>query len=61
MQALPLIAEQPMAHGLLTEGLMATVTQSDAEAKARMRAFLEKRAGKVMPADAAGVHTEGTL
>lgn len=50
MQALPLIAEQPMAHGLLTESLMATVTQSDGEAKARMRAFLEKRAGKVAPA-----------
>jgi enoyl-CoA hydratase/carnithine racemase len=49
MHALPLIAEQPMAHGLMTEGLMATVTQSDAEAKARMRAFLEKRAGKVLP------------
>jgi enoyl-CoA hydratase/carnithine racemase len=48
MHALPLIAEQPMAHGLMMEGLMATVTQSDAEAKARMRAFLEKRAGKVL-------------
>ncbi|MDH4393879.1 MAG: crotonase/enoyl-CoA hydratase family protein [Aquabacterium sp.] len=50
MHALPLIAEQPMAHGLMTEGLMATVTQSDGEAKERMRAFLEKRAGKVAPA-----------
>lgn len=50
MHALPLIAEQPMAHGLMTEGLMATVTQSDGEAKERMRAFLEKRAGKVLPA-----------
>lgn len=47
MQALPLIAEQTMAHGLLTEGLMATVTQSEREAKERMRAFLEKRAAKV--------------
>lgn len=55
MQALPLIAEQPMAHGLLTEGLMATVTQSEGEAKARMRAFLEKRAAKVAPVEA----TEG--
>lgn len=55
MHALPLIAEQPMAHGLLTEGLMATVTQSDGEAKARMRAFLEKRAGKVL---ASGVAVE---
>lgn len=50
MHALPLIAEQPMAHGLMTEGLMATVTQSEGEAKERMRAFLEKRAGKVAPA-----------
>lgn len=52
MQALPLIAEQPMAHGLLTEGLMAAVTQSDGEAKARMRAFLEKRVAKVTPPEA---------
>lgn len=49
MHALPLIAEQPMSHGFMTEGLMATVTQSDGEAKERMRAFLEKRAGKVAP------------
>jgi len=58
MHALPLIAEQPMAHGLMTEGLMATVTQSDGEAKERMRAFLEKRAGKVAPAAA---HAPGAL
>lgn len=56
MHALPLIAEQPMAHGLMTEGLMATITQSDGEAKARIQAFLEKRAAKVVPttADAPG-------
>ncbi|MCX2863348.1 crotonase/enoyl-CoA hydratase family protein [Paucibacter sp. PLA-PC-4] len=53
MHALPLIAEQTMAHGLMTEGLMATVTQSDGEAKARMRAFLEKRVGKVVPTSGA--------
>ena len=47
LQALPLIAEQPMSHGLMTESLMAAVTQSEPEAKARMDAFLAKRAGKV--------------
>jgi (methylthio)acryloyl-CoA hydratase len=47
LQALPLIAEQPMAHGLMTESLMAAITQSEPEAKARVEAFLAKRAGKV--------------
>jgi len=47
MNALPLIAEQPMSHGLLTEALMASITQSAPEAKERVNAFLEKRAGKV--------------
>lgn len=49
MNTLPLIAEQPMAHGLMTESLMATVTQSEPEAKARLQAFLDKRANKVLP------------
>lgn len=49
MHALPLIAEQPMAHGLMTEALMATVTASEPEAKARIGAFLDKRAAKVLP------------
>jgi (methylthio)acryloyl-CoA hydratase len=49
LQALPLIAEQPMSHGLLTEALMATITQGAPEAKARVSAFLEKRAAKVLP------------
>lgn len=47
MNALPLIAEQPMSHGLLTEALMASISQSAPEAKERVNAFLEKRAGKV--------------
>lgn len=47
MNALPLIAEQPMAHGLLTESLMATITQSAPEAKERVEAFLAKKAAKV--------------
>lgn len=54
LNALPLIAEQPMAHGLMTEALMASVTQSAPEAKERVAAFLEKRAGKVGPANGAG-------
>lgn len=49
LHALPLIAEQPMEHGLMTETLMAAMTQNDAEAKSRIAAFLEKRAGKVLP------------
>jgi enoyl-CoA hydratase/carnithine racemase len=50
LNALPLIAEQPMSHGLMTEALMATVTQSAPEAKERVNAFLNKRAAKVGPA-----------
>jgi len=37
-----------MSHGLLTEALMATVTQSAPEAKERVAAFLDKRAAKVV-------------
>ena len=44
---LPLIAEQPMSHGLMTEALIASITQGAPEAKERVNAFLEKRAGKV--------------
>lgn len=50
LNALPLIAEQPMSHGLMTEALMAAVTQGAPEAKGRINAFLEKRAAKVGPA-----------
>ncbi len=49
LQALPLIAEQPIGHGLMTESLMAALTQSEPEAKARVEDFLAKRAAKVMP------------
>ena len=51
LNALPLIAEQPMSHGLMTEALMATVTQSAPEAKQLVAAFLEKRAAKVVSPD----------
>ncbi|SEG75066.1 crotonase/enoyl-CoA hydratase family protein [Marinobacterium lutimaris] len=49
LNALPLIAEQPMTHGLFTESLMAAITQDAPEAKERVNAFLEKRANKVVP------------
>lgn len=48
MHALPRIAEQPADHGLFTEALMASIAQSAPEAKARVRAFLEGKAAKVM-------------
>jgi len=44
---LPRIADQSADHGLMTESLMAAIAQSAPEAKDRMRAFLEGRAGKV--------------
>jgi len=47
LHALPIIAEQSMAQGLLTESLMAAVTQSEPEAKQRVAEFLAKRAAKV--------------
>ncbi|MCB5363853.1 crotonase/enoyl-CoA hydratase family protein [Pusillimonas sp. CC-YST705] len=46
---LPHIAEQPMANGLMTEALIAAITQGAPEAKERVNAFLEKRAAKVTP------------
>ncbi len=49
MHALPRIAEMPPASGFMTESLMAAIAQSSPEAKARLRAFLEKKAGKVTP------------
>jgi enoyl-CoA hydratase/carnithine racemase len=48
IQALPRIAAADASTGLLLEALMAAAAQSDAEAKARLNAFLEKRAGKVV-------------
>jgi len=47
LKALPLIAEQPMSHGLMTESLMAAITQDAPEAKDRVNAFLQKRANKI--------------
>jgi enoyl-CoA hydratase/carnithine racemase len=48
IQALPRIAEADPATGLLLEALMAAAAQDDDEAKLRLRAFLEKRAGKIL-------------
>jgi (methylthio)acryloyl-CoA hydratase len=49
LQALPMIAEANPQTGLLMESLMATVAQSDKEAKQRIRAFLEHKTAKVKP------------
>ena len=46
-QALPRIADMPADQGLFVESLMASIAESDDAAKERVRAFLEKRAGKV--------------
>jgi hypothetical protein len=45
LQALPMIAEANPQIGLL----MATVAQSDKEAKLRIRAFLDRKTAKVKP------------
>jgi (methylthio)acryloyl-CoA hydratase len=47
MQALPRIADQSMAEGMLTESLMAAISQSTDDARERLQAFLNKRAAKV--------------
>jgi len=47
MHALPRIAEAGQDHGLFTEALMAAITQSEPEAKARLNDFLAKRTPKV--------------
>jgi enoyl-CoA hydratase/carnithine racemase len=47
-QVLPRIAESDPASGYMTEALMAAIAQADDEAKARLKAFLEKRAPKTV-------------
>lgn len=49
LQALPMIAEANPQTGLLMKSLMATVAQSDKEAKRRIRAFLDHKTAKVKP------------
>src|SRR3981189_997535 len=49
LQALPMIAEANPQTGLLMESLMATVAQSDKEAKLRIRAFPQPQPPKGKP------------
>jgi enoyl-CoA hydratase/carnithine racemase len=46
-QALPRIADLSHGDGLFMESLISSIAQGDEAAKERVRAFLEKRAGKV--------------
>jgi (methylthio)acryloyl-CoA hydratase len=46
---LPRIAEQSSDHGYFTEALLASIAQDAPEAKARVKAFLEGKANKVVP------------
>ncbi|HUH87945.1 MAG TPA: crotonase/enoyl-CoA hydratase family protein [Pusillimonas sp.] len=48
IQSIPRIIEQDPQAGLFTEMLMVGVAQGDEEAKARLRDFLERKAGKVV-------------
>lgn len=48
MHALPRIAAGDAASGYMTESLVASIAQNEPEAKARLKAFLEKRAPKVV-------------
>jgi enoyl-CoA hydratase/carnithine racemase len=47
MHLLPRIAKSDPATGYITEALAVAIAQGDEEAKARLKAFLEKRAPKV--------------
>jgi enoyl-CoA hydratase/carnithine racemase len=47
MHALPRIADMSQSDGLFVESLMVAIAQGDDAAKQRVRAFLDKRAGKV--------------
>lgn len=49
LQALPMIAEANPQTGLMMESLVASIAQSDKEAKARIRAFLDRKTAKVRP------------
>jgi hypothetical protein len=48
MHVLPRIAEGDAAGGYVTESLMAAIAQGSADAKARLKDFLEKRGKKVL-------------
>lgn len=53
-QALPRIGQLPAADGLFMEALMSSIAQGDEAAKDRVRAFLDKRAAKVVTPKASG-------
>jgi len=48
-QVLPRIAESDRAAGYMTEALISSIAQADEEAKARIKAFLDKSGPKVVP------------
>jgi (methylthio)acryloyl-CoA hydratase len=53
LNALPRIRDMSSEDGLFLESIMSALTSATPEAEARLRAFLEKRAGKVVaPGDA---------
>ncbi len=52
LNALPRIRDLSSEDGLFVESLMSSLTSATPEAEERLRAFLEKRAGKVAPKDA---------
>ena len=47
IQALPRIAEANSGQAYMMESMMAAIAQGSEEAKAKLKAFLEKRAKKV--------------
>jgi enoyl-CoA hydratase/carnithine racemase len=47
LNALPRIQDMAAEDGLFVESLMASLTSATPEAEERLRAFLEKRAGKL--------------
>lgn len=48
MHGLSRIAEQSADHGYFTEALLAAITQSTPQAKARVRAFIDGNGPKVL-------------
>ena len=48
MHVLPRIAESDPASGFMTESLISAIAQAEDEAKARLKAFLDKRGPKVL-------------
>lgn len=49
IHAMPRIADADPGMGYFTESLMASIAQNTPEAKERLKDFLEKRSGKVLP------------